>query len=75
MEENKATMSVQQALEITINNLNTVLLPVELIDQAMKIKTSISNIRECITVLNEGEEPQGIIKQEEASGEAEETEE
>ena len=55
MDEGQVTMSVQNALEITINNLKAVMFPVSLIEEAEKVNTCINNLRECIAALNESE--------------------
>ena len=55
MDDGQVTMSVQNALEITTNNLKAVMFPVSLIEEAEKVNTCINNLRECIVALNESE--------------------
>ena len=55
MDDGQVTMSVQNSLEITINNLKAVMFPVSLIEEAEKVNTCINNLRECIVALNESE--------------------
>ena len=55
------SMTVEEVLQITINNLKEIQLPVMMADTASRIAGSIRNIQLCINAIEEGKqkEPEG----------------
>lgn len=52
MEEEKKAYSVEEILEITIKNLYSISVPVELIEQiGMPIRMNIGNLKQCVEAM------------------------